>query len=478
MYSSNIIPAIEQALANKTSKALTKLDGKKKNKLYGLPKLEDANWAGTKKSNLCTLILTEGDSAKALAVAGLSSVGRNMFGVFPLKGKLINASKKKAQVLLNTEVQNLVKILGLQIGKSYRTIDDLRYGHVMIMADQDSDGSHIKGLLIYLLETMWPSLLSLEGFLQQFITPIVRVIYTDRHTPPSKDFFDLPSFEMWTASQVDNTAQTTGGSRPYTVKYYKGLGTSTSKDARNYFSNLPTHRLLFAPIREGDRKYLQMAFGKESAPRKKWIAEETRPSPPSDISPKSSVSISQFVTHELVHYARDSVKRAIPSLWDGLKPGQRKILYTMFNISDKERKVSQLMGIVSEKTHYHHGEASLGQTIVRMGQAFCGKNNINLLQPNGQFGTRMSGGEDSADPRYIFTKLDPLAKYIFRKEDNVILSRVLEDGLRGECVNFLSNNSLTPCERCAGHSYGVALLNTPALAPCHHQRHPRNARRE
>lgn len=56
----------------------------------GIPKLDDANNAGGRGSDKCTLILTEGDSAKSLAISGLSVVGRDHYGVFPLRGKLLN----------------------------------------------------------------------------------------------------------------------------------------------------------------------------------------------------------------------------------------------------------------------------------------------------------------------------------------------------------------------------------------------------
>ena len=75
----------------------------KHSKLRGIPKLDDANDAGTKNSERCTLILTEGDSAKTLAVAGLSILGRDSYGVFPLRGKLLNvreATHKQVDRLL------------------------------------------------------------------------------------------------------------------------------------------------------------------------------------------------------------------------------------------------------------------------------------------------------------------------------------------------------------------------------------------
>lgn len=135
----------------KDKEALKRKGGVKKIKLTGIAKLDDANMAGGAQSSKCTLIITEGDSAKSLAMAGLSVVGRDFYGVFPLKGKPMNVrDATSAAVAKNEEIQNLVDIMGLKFGTVYdaSNIKSLRYGHLMIMADQDSDGSHIKGLII------------------------------------------------------------------------------------------------------------------------------------------------------------------------------------------------------------------------------------------------------------------------------------------------------------------------------------------
>ncbi|MCI21063.1 DNA topoisomerase 2-like, partial [Trifolium medium] len=106
-------------------------------RIRGIVKLEDANDAGGRNSEKCTLILTEGDSAKALAMAGLSVVGRDHYGVFPLRGKLLNVREASSkQIMENEEIQNIKKILGLQQNKEYTNVKSLRYGHLMIMADQ------------------------------------------------------------------------------------------------------------------------------------------------------------------------------------------------------------------------------------------------------------------------------------------------------------------------------------------------------
>ena len=152
----------------KQNEQLNRKGGSKKSKLTGITKLDDANNAGTAKGKDCTLILTEGDSAKSLAISGLSIVGRDNYGVFPLKGKLLNVREAShTQIMKNEEIQNICKILGLRHGVEYEDVKSLRYGHLMIMADQDHDGSHIKGLLINFIHHFWPSLMRIPGTCMQ-----------------------------------------------------------------------------------------------------------------------------------------------------------------------------------------------------------------------------------------------------------------------------------------------------------------------
>jgi DNA topoisomerase-2 len=91
--------------------------------------------------------------------------------------------------------------------------------------------------------------------------------------------------------------------------------------------------------------------------------------------------------------------------------------------------VAQLSGYVSEHASYHHGEASLQGAIIAMAQDFVGSNNINLLQPNGQFGTRIMGGADAASPRYIHTQINPITDLIYKKDDFPLLKYIDDDGL-------------------------------------------------
>jgi DNA topoisomerase-2 len=211
---SGIVENVLQWAKFKAQTDLAKTSGSKKSKLKGIPKLEDANDAGTKNSLNCTLILTEGDSAKSLAVSGLGVVGRDLYGVFPLRGKLLNVREAThKQILENAEINNLIKIIGLQYKKKYLTHDDLktlRYGKVMIMTDQDQDGSHIKGLLINFIHTNWPELLRLP-FLEEFITPIVKATKKGQEL----SFFSIPEFEEW--------KNDTPNHHTFNIKYYKGM---------------------------------------------------------------------------------------------------------------------------------------------------------------------------------------------------------------------------------------------------------------
>lgn len=438
---SGIVESVLQWAKFKAQTELSKTSGSKKSKIKGVPKLEDANDAGTKNSLNCTLILTEGDSAKTLAVSGLGVVGRDTYGVFPLRGKLLNVREAThKQILENAEINNLIKIIGLQYKKKYLTIDDLktlRYGKVMIMTDQDQDGSHIKGLLINFIHTNWPELLRLP-FLEEFITPIVKAT---KKNGEELSFFSLPEFEEWKTE--------TANAHTYNIKYYKGLGTSTSKEAKEYFQNMERHRILFKYDNSTDDDAITMAFSKKCIEqRKEWLTghmEENRHRkqvglPERYLYTKTTRAITykEFINLELVLFSNSDNVRSIPCMVDGLKPGQRKVMFTCFKRNDKrEVKVAQLAGSVAEQSAYHHGEQSLCSTIVNLAQNFVGSNNLNLLYPGGQFGTRLCGGKDSASPRYIFTMMSPLTRLIFHPLDDPLLETQYEDNQKIEPLWYL-----------------------------------------
>ncbi|KAJ4833336.1 DNA topoisomerase 2 [Turnera subulata] len=405
----------------KQNKQLKKTDGTKTAKV-NVPKLEDANEAGGRNSEKCTLILTEGDSAKALAmagVAGLSQGDRDFYGVFPLRGKLLNVREATSKQLHdNKEIESIKKILGLQQDKQYTNAKSLRYGHLMIMTDQDHDGSHIKGLLINFIHSFWPSLLKVPSFLVEFITPIVKATHKNGTVLA---FYTMPEYEAWKESLNGNASG-------WSIKYYKGLGTSTSKEGKEYFQNLNKHKKDFVWADEQDGDAIELAFSKKKIEARKTWLRQFEPGTHLDHNERL-IKYSDFINKELILFSMADLQRSIPSMLDGLKPGQRKILFCSFKRNFvKEAKVAQFSGYVSEHSAYHHGEQSLAGTIIGMAQDFVGSNNINLLQPNGQFGTRSVGGKDHASARYIYTRLSTVTRFLFPKDDDKLLNYLDEDG--------------------------------------------------
>jgi len=471
----------------KEMKELSKTDGKKTTSVRGVDKLIDAKWAGTRKSKETSLILTEGDSAKAFAVSGLSVIGNDRYGVFPLKGKLLNVRNKPAkQIKANTEFTNLKQIIGLKQGKVYQDTSELRYGSVIILTDQDPDGSHIKGLIINMFEVFWPSLLQIDGFIKTINTPIIKAWKkTDKNKESRKIFYTISDFQKW----VNDTLK--GDLSKWDYKYYKGLGTSTEKEAVESFVGFDERLISFIWENESidnelidseskvkdiendideqeksdedidqamnndsddsnqtiDYSYMKSrshhaiakAFDKNKAcDRKVWLKNFDKNNL-IEYKGNTRIPYSDFIDKDLIFFSNMDNDRSIPSLIDGLKPSQRKIIFSCFKRGrhSKEVKVAQLAGYVSEHSDYHHGEASLNGAIIGLAQDFPGSNNINLLMPNGNFGFRRLGGHEAASPRYIFTALNRLTNYIFREEDDYILQFNFNDNEQVEPVYYV-----------------------------------------
>jgi DNA topoisomerase-2 len=401
----------------KEAKTLKKTDGTKTKIIRGITKLTDANFAGTSKSSQCIIIICEGDSAKASIMSGLTVEDKNTIGVYPLKGKVMNVRGESIKKIMeNKEIAEFKRILGLETGKKY-TLEDvhkhLRYGKIWILCDQDSDGSHIKGLCINMIHSLWPSLTEIPHFINFMNTPIIKC--TKGQSVVS--FYNPNEFRLWKESN-----SMTG----WHTKWYKGLGTSDRKEFAKY---LKDRKIVKFEHSETCDETIDMIFNKKRAEnRKEWLSSYDRTSC-LDTS-KETVSFTEFIHKEFKHFSNADNDRSIPSLVDGLKESQRKVLFGAFKRNlTVECKVSQISGYISEHSCYHHGEMSLNQTIVGMAQDFVGSNNINLLAPKGQFGTRMKGGKDFASPRYIFTALSNNTRQIFPKDDDNVLEYLEDDGV-------------------------------------------------
>ena len=406
----------------KENKAAKKTDGSKSRSIKGIPKLTDANWAGTEKSKDCVLIFCEGDSAKTGVISGLSPEDRNTFGVYPLKGKVMNTRGGSSKdVNENKEITEIKKILGLETGKEYTSIEDvnksLRYSKVVFMTDQDLDGSHIKGLCINLFQNEWLSLVHIPGFIGFMNTPILKA----KKGQQEMRFYNDGEYTAWKNNATTDT-------RGWNIKYYKGLGTSTKAEFVEYFEEKKF--VGFEHTQLSDNA-IDLVFNKKRADdRKEWLETVYDRESYVDTS-KPMITYEEFINKEFIHFSKYDCDRSIPNLMDGLKTSLRKILFCEFKRQRRESseiKVAQFSGYVAMNSCYHHGEDSLNQAIVGMAQNFVCSNNINLLIPAGQCGSRIKGGKDASSPRYIFTRQERITRRIFIEQDDHVLKYLTDDG--------------------------------------------------
>jgi DNA topoisomerase-2 len=366
----------------------------------------------------CTLGLAEGDSAKALLVS--MHLGPK-FGIFPLRGKLKNArGLSAAQLAANAELSALIKIIGLEPGADYSSAqarDRLFYANVMLFVDQDPDGAHIAGLLLNFFATQWPSLLAAApNFVQRFRTPLLAVV------PAGPAFFTRADFEAWRATAAAPSAPK--------VKYYKGLGTSTASEGRRYAADMAKHVQVLTWTLDCAPD-VDAAFNDKAAPARRALI--AAPRAPQAMLSADALTYSQFIRHDLVEFFVYANKRAIPSFIDGLKVVQRKVLHALLaRGSNAEMRVCDAVGYVSSHSKYHHGDAALGETIMHMMQNHVGSNNINLLNPLGQAGTRLADRGTHASTRYVHTCLEPVTAALFQRADGAVLPLALEDGEEAE----------------------------------------------
>ena len=414
------------------------------------------------------VFLCEGDSASKFAKDGIAYLGYDKFGVYCLGGKPINATKSTLSTLgKNATVINLAKILGLPL-RTVAQINDrqgldikkLRYGKIVMLKDADTDGAHIMGLTINLLEQLYPEILEIDGFFNEFITPMIKLVM------PINLFNSL---KINTNTKIAGTIIKTAKNVIYPfynkdaytdfIKkypqcskihpvYVKGLGGHNSKETIEYFKNYLIN-VIGVSMDENADEYLNIAFDQHyTAHRKEIIQSRTgEHSLPRYIG--QPITCSDFINNDWIDYSYDACVRSIPSAIDGLKPSQRKVLYVLLNHNykplkscdeenkDRYVKVFQLCGEVALKGYYHHGDQSMNKTIIAMAQDFAGSNNLPLLAYDGGFGSRDENGEDAGAPRYIGATIHEVARYIYPKEDDVLLTPNIEDNTEVEPIYYV-----------------------------------------
>ncbi|CCV02464.1 DNA topoisomerase II [Armadillidium vulgare iridescent virus] len=439
---------------NKDVEIIKTLNDKRKRPKVSVKEYDPANSAGTSRSSKCTLIVCEGLSAKTYAVAGIGTgisfntsktqtnevkKGREWFGILPLRGKFLNvrnaSNEKMAQ---NAVVTDLVNAMGLTFKMDYsseKARSSLNYGSIIIIPDPDEDGIHIEALVLNFFHYYFPSLLNIAvncgsygtfPFISSMKIPIIEASYKKK----THEFFTHEAFQSWKHDIKSCDIK---------IDYFKGLGTTTPADVPKKFGK----KMVVFSVDKNANQSMDKAFKDEEADqRKEWLQNYSPENRTFDLDLPNKVldiDITTFVDEELIKFSIEDCKRSLPHIMDGQKESQRKVIFGIKQWNGKKEgsdrqkiKVAQLGAFVAQKTDYKHGEQNLFETITKMAQDFVGSNNIPLLEQGGQFGTRLSGGKDAANPRYIFTKQPEILNKIFRPEDDPILTYSSDNGGTGE----------------------------------------------
>lgn len=442
---------IPNILIRKKSKSTTKYNMRNSTGIIKIKEIENENYVGI----------------------GIDGNSRFLINDFTVTHNCLNVRDATiSQLINNEEINNIKKIIGLKQGKEYMNTNDLRYGKIMLVTDADVDGTHIRSLFVNFIHAHYPSLIKLN-FLQTLRTPIVKA-YKGKNVI---EFFTEQDYHKW-----ENTVK---NKNVYRIKYFKGLGTSQKDDAKELFKNFNSLKVDYYYKNKKCDESILLAFDKDknntpkklkdldseeasvvsmkcTDKRKDWLGTYDKNSYVA-IS-ENRVSYQDLINKELIHFSIYDNTRSIPSLCDGFKPSQRKILYYMLqkNITTPI-KVAQLSGYVSAEMGYHHGEVSLQQAIINLAQDFIGSNNINLLYPDGNFGSRLCSS-DSASPRYIYTYLSKLTKMIFNDCDSCLLKQQYDDGIPIEPEWFIPVIPIILVNGCSGIGTGFST-NIPPHNP-------------
>jgi len=236
----------------KANKNLDKADPKR---------VEGFHDAGTRDRSEASLFISEGISA----LSGLLS-GRDpkTMACFALRGKPINVTPMELKDILdNKEFKNIMTITGLQFGVKVEDISDLRFSKIVAATDSDLDGYCIRGLLLNAFYKFWPELFDMN-VIYILNTPIVKVKY-------KKDlisFYSLEEFHQWKDVHVNEKFES---------RYYKGLGTSSSSEWKEYLSNLEQNLEIVTTNGASDSEMFHLHFSKDSGmadKRKDWLGIE------------------------------------------------------------------------------------------------------------------------------------------------------------------------------------------------------------
>lgn len=449
-FITNVVSALTDLLAvNVKSQTTKKVE-------INTAKYVPAICAGTRKSAQCTLIFAEGDSAAAQVKTGITThLSYDYYGVVSLGGVIVNARKEVEQIMAaggtrykmskklqdNEFFNTLCAITGLNINYTYdkagpnykKEMSALQYGRVVGCVDQDLDGKgNILGLILNMFHLFWPKLIE-QGFVYWFSTPVIRAYPKVKSEKKVLSFHSTIEFENW---------QSKNDVSRYNIKYYKGLGSHDRDEAIHMFKDFP-NKLMRYTLDDAASSKFEIYFGKNpdlrkqvlsipvSEPSKELIARQYA---------EAAIACSDHLQYETEYYQRDNLERKLDSYIDGQNQSGRKILDGSIKVfaTTNETKVANLAGSITSLTSYHHGEASLSDSIISRAFIACGGKQLPIFKPYGNTGTRLQGGDDAAAARYVKVGLNkPLVSLIFPSDDYHMLEFNFDDGMRNEPKYFV-----------------------------------------
>lgn len=399
-----------------------------------------------KKSKDLSIYMVEGDSAAGYArkLIDCYNQGKDTNGICKLKGVPLNVlTATIKQLSENNEFLSIIKGIGLkmdipedQMDTYYldpKNFNTLHYKELIILTDSDTDGFHIRGLVLLMFFTYWRSLIA-RGFVKVWLTPYLRVTIGNTTLP----FYTSNEWDVWLANYTSafNQGQVIIPIDKFKFRWFKGLGSSEQEDIDEDFE---LNRSIVYTYDDSTAGKMLETFDKRYADaRKEWLAQDININN-IEIYTKTVTTrnINDFIDQELILFGRDANSRTLRRVYDGLSLSQRKLLFYSFkhfNISSTTNKkyIPSGTDTVAQEaksiTNYHHGVDSITGVLEGQARFYIGASNIQLYKDVGSFGTRFENGADCAAARY--TKVSPsrLLPKIFRSEDLPVLDYKIEEG--------------------------------------------------
>lgn len=440
---------IENLYGKKTKTATNKIR---------VDKYKAATFAGTAKSNQCTLFIVEGDSAMApvyTAIKNNKELGAERYGILCSGGVIINARKETKIVSTSTTeyfqrsekltknifINSLMQVVGLNYSYKYdpksptfeSEMKTLRYHYICGALDQDLDGNNIFGLTKNFILLFWPNLIKI-GMLKKLETPIVRLypkkggqVMEFYHDSEHKKYTSDPNY------QADK----------YDERYYKGLSTNSNEEVIAMFKSCAKH-IYTIEYDPAAHETVEIYYGKDTKKRKVELSTPINTTYENLLARRKNMQITctDYLQNDVKPFQLDNILRKLNSAIDGMNQSGRKIYHGSHKYfaaaGKKDVKAEQLAGFIANREIYHHGDTNLGKSILGKTKLMVGGIQIPHIIATGQSGSRLEGGEDCGEPRYVGVKFNKKCMdLLFPPKDYYMLNFIFDEGRRGEPCHYI-----------------------------------------